>query len=53
MRRYEDTPMSYADASLVALASQHSDPVIFTTDSDFHHYRYQVGHQNLAFNVIP
>jgi len=53
MRRYKDTPMSYADASLVALPSQHSDPVVFTTDSDFHHYRYQVGHQHLAFNVIP
>lgn len=53
MRRYEDTPMSYADASLVALASQHSDPIVFTTDSDFHHYRYQVGHQHLPFSVIP
>ncbi len=39
MRRYKDTPMSFADACLVRMAEVHNDPVIFTTDSDFAIYR--------------
>ena len=39
MRRYKDTPMSFADACLVRMAEVHNDPVIFTADSDFVIYR--------------
>src|SRR5437660_5841707 len=35
IRRYHDTPMSFADACLVRMAEQAADAVIFTTDSDF------------------
>ncbi len=39
MRRYEDTPMSLADACLVRLAELHSDCQVFTLDTDFRRYR--------------
>jgi|SRR6185295_13963180 len=39
MRRYNDTPMSFADACLVRMAELYEHPVIFTTDSDFRVYR--------------
>ncbi len=39
IRRYKDTPMSFADACLVRMAEMHNEPVIFTTDSDFETYR--------------
>jgi predicted nucleic acid-binding protein len=39
MRRYRDTPMSFADACLVRMAETHPDAVVFTTDSDFLEYR--------------
>ncbi len=39
IRRYNDTPMSFADACLVRMAELHNDVVIFTTDSDFETYR--------------
>jgi predicted nucleic acid-binding protein len=39
MRRYKDTPMSFADACLVRMAEIHNEAVIFTTDSDFETYR--------------
>lgn len=39
MRRYNDTPMSFADACLVRMAELHSAAVVFTTDSDFSIYR--------------
>lgn len=39
IRRYHDTPMSFADACLVRMAEQISDASIFTTDSDFLTYR--------------
>ena len=39
LRRYSDTPMSFADACLVRMAELHEDAVIFTTDSDFRIYR--------------
>ena len=39
VRRYEDTPMSFADACLVRMAEQVQDAVVFTTDSDFRTYR--------------
>ncbi len=39
LRRYGDTPMSFADACLVRMSEQMNDAVIFTTDSDFRTYR--------------
>lgn len=39
MRRYEDTPMSFADACLVRLSERLPDCRLFTLDSDFEHYR--------------
>ena len=39
IRRYHDTPMSFADACLVRMAEQTQDAVVFTTDSDFRTYR--------------
>jgi predicted nucleic acid-binding protein len=39
LRRYDDTPMSLADACLVRMAELFDDAVIFTTDSDFETYR--------------
>jgi uncharacterized protein len=39
MRRYEDTPMSLADACLVRLSELHSDCQVFTLDTDFRRYR--------------
>lgn len=39
IRRYKDTPMSFADACLVRMSEQMNDAVIFTTDSDFRRYR--------------
>ncbi|HSP42006.1 MAG TPA: PIN domain-containing protein [Luteolibacter sp.] len=39
MRRYRDTPMSFADACLVRMAEESDDVVVFTTDSDFRFYR--------------
>lgn len=39
MKRYQDTPMSLADACLVRMAELHEHCRIFTLDSDFKHYR--------------
>jgi predicted nucleic acid-binding protein len=39
MRRYDDTPMSLADACLVRLSELHSDCQVFTLDTDFRRYR--------------
>jgi predicted nucleic acid-binding protein len=39
MRRYDDTPMSFADACLVRMAERIDHSVVFTTDSDFQLYR--------------
>jgi predicted nucleic acid-binding protein len=39
LRRYHDTPMSFADACLVRIAEQIQEAVVFTTDSDFRTYR--------------
>ena len=39
IRRYHDTPMSFADACLVRMAEKHDETVVFTTDSDFRTYR--------------
>jgi predicted nucleic acid-binding protein len=39
MRRYSDTPMSFADACLVRMAEMQNNSVVFTTDRDFETYR--------------
>jgi len=39
LRRYTDTPMSFADACLVRMAELYEHSVVFTTDSDFRIYR--------------
>lgn len=39
LRRYNDTPMSFADACLVRMSEKSDDAVVFTTDSDFRLYR--------------
>ena len=38
MRRYEDTPMSLADACLVRLSALHSDYQVFTRNAEFRRY---------------
>jgi len=39
MRKYADVPMSLADACLVRMTEALPDPVLLTTDADFHVYR--------------
>ena len=39
MSKYEDVPMSLADACLVRMTEILADPVILTTDTDFRVYR--------------
>jgi len=39
MRRYEDAPMSLADACLVRMSELHREAPVFTLDSDFRIYR--------------
>jgi len=39
MDKYGDLPMSLADACLVRMSEIASDPVVLTTDTDFHVYR--------------
>ena len=43
MAKYQDRPMSYADASLMILAQDHQETRIFTFDSDFRFYRLANG----------
>lgn len=51
MKKYENVPMSLADACLVRISEQIENSVIFTTDSDFHIYRKN-GRQKISL-VIP
>lgn len=37
--KYADVPMSFADACLVRMTETLNDPVLLTTDADFHVYR--------------
>jgi predicted nucleic acid-binding protein len=39
LRKYASVPMSLADACLVRMSETMADPLILTTDSDFHVYR--------------
>jgi len=41
LRRYADTPMSFADACLVRMVELIDEATVFTTDSDFEMYRKQ------------
>ena len=50
MRQYRDTPMDFADASLVAAAETLGVTRVFTTDSDFYVYRVN---NKTAFEVVP
>jgi uncharacterized protein len=50
MEKYQDTPMDFADASLVAAAESLKINKIFTLDSDFYVYRIN---EKENFEVIP
>ena len=50
MEQYQDTPMDFADASLVAAAETLHVSRVFTTDSHFYVYRR---HGNQPFEVVP
>ena len=39
IRRYDDVPMSLADACLVRMSEILPDPIVLTTDADFRIYR--------------
>jgi predicted nucleic acid-binding protein len=39
MQKYVDVPMSLADACLVRMTETFADPIVLTTDADFHIYR--------------
>lgn len=50
MEKYADLPMDLADATLVALAEQRNENLIFTLDSDFAVYRL---HGRRKFRIVP
>jgi uncharacterized protein len=50
MRRYQDHPMDLADATLVALAEERGDRLIFSLDAHFRSYQLR-GRRHLR--VIP
>ncbi len=50
MARYADTPMDFADASLVAAAEETNNRVIFTLDEHFRAYRM---HGREPFDILP
>ena len=39
MKKYNDVPMSLADACLVRMTELLPNPIVLTTDADFHVYR--------------
>jgi uncharacterized protein len=39
MKKYQDVPMSLADACLVRMSEIVAEPIVLTTDSDFRVYR--------------
>lgn len=45
MRKYQDTPMDFCDASLMYVAEREKISEISTWDSDFRIYRYKNGSQ--------
>lgn len=53
MSQYADTPMDFADATLVCMAEQHSTRKIFTLDhKDFSTYRIKKGFRHLTFEIL-
>ena len=50
MEKYQDTPMDFADASLVVAAESLKTNKIFTLDSDFYVYRIN---DTKNFEIIP
>lgn len=50
MAKYRDTPMDFADASLVVAAERLGSTAVFTLDRDFYVYRLTNGS---ALTVIP
>jgi len=50
MRQYEDSPMDFADASLVVLAETIGVTSVLTYDRHFYAYRIN---GSTAFNVLP
>jgi predicted nucleic acid-binding protein len=50
MRKYQDTPMDLADASLVAIAESRRDRRLFTLDGHFRVYRLADGS---SLDLIP
>lgn len=53
MRRYDNVPMDFADATLVAAAEVLSTLKVFTLDrKDFGVYRVRRGHRHLPFEVL-
>lgn len=44
MQKYADVSMSLADACLVRMTETFADPVLLTTDTDFHVYRRHSRH---------
>ncbi len=51
MKKYENVPMSFADACLVRMSEQIENAVVFTTDSDFHIYRKN-GKQKIELIIL-
>ncbi len=51
MKKYENVPMSLADACLVRMSELIDNSVVFTADSDFHNYRKN-GRQKIPL-IIP
>lgn len=39
MEKYAEVPMSFANAGLVRMTETLDDPMLLTTDADFHIYR--------------
>jgi predicted nucleic acid-binding protein len=53
MRRYENVPMDFADATLVAAAEAITAQRVFTLDRrDFDVYRVRRGHRHVPFEVL-
>lgn len=54
MTQYQDHPMDFADASLIAAAEALDCRTIFTIDrNDFATYRVRRGHRHYALAIVP
>ena len=53
MQRYEDLPMSFADASVIAVAESRGTNRVFTLDvSDFSCYRVRRGQRSVGVDIL-